>query len=69
MPASKTVAAKLKTDVRINENPEVTDLDLDLTPDQAVVLLENVMQGHPVVVNLRTPKNGPIKDNPRAYVE
>lgn len=63
------MATKLRTDVRINANPEVCDLDLDLTADQAVVLLENVMRDLTVVINLRTSKNGHAEDDPKAYAE
>lgn len=65
--------ARFKAVVGINEAPGVGDIDLELTPDQAVTLLEYVVTGATAHINLKTPQkiNGvaTFTENPAAYAE
>ena len=63
--------SKLKADVQINARE--ADIDLDLTPEQSVKLLEALYVGSVVHINLVTPvvgyaSNGKlVLDQPEAY--
>jgi hypothetical protein len=63
--------AKLKTEVRINDDPGENDIDLELTSDQSVLLLDLLVAGAVLHLNLQTPGSSTparkIKEAPDEY--
>ena len=60
---------KLKTEVRIND-PEENDVTLALSPAQAVAVLDLLIAGATLRINLVTPSSSsltPSHDTPLAY--
>ena len=61
---------KLKVEVRVNDDEGAGDIELELSPEQSVKLLEYVMEGSTIHINLTTPSTTRTVraiDNPQAY--